>query len=743
MSIKVNKTTTTLRLAAGGAQGPKGADSGISYQSVSGLRQAAVPTGGTEVTTRGYAANGDGGGGRWWYDATSTDAHDGGLVVRPNGIASDALPGRYIRLRERNTVDPAWYGAVAGTDAAYSTANTAAWKAAAAAALAHDAVLVADGQHYIDASATSPLNILCHADLRRCEILYSATSGGKIAILVGPDTYSATLNNKLTNKAIEFGAITNLGKTLGTGVWGDDTALKVTNTADSHLSAISIRYAGTGLWMSAKGGTGTVNNTFDLPLIMTCRVSQLNMPEDAASWVNENRFYGGHFIIGSNETRSMSSLTYTLTASGVAGAATGGTFVLTYSGTGGGTATIPYNATVAQMDAAVNSMAGIIAVGGATVGGTDGGPWTVSVPGGRSTLAFTANFSGMTPAPSTANVYALGYNYTPISGTCYIKQSNDRSGGQQLSHNRWYGPNIEGGIVEWKIDTSGVYHRWYDLRCESQHADPDNPVMFRHDGSGAATRNTVILGFSTENITWYETGNSRYNQVLTNDNITLVGESTGNRGLVTLATYQTGGSLLRVVQAADVAGLAAAGVTSTVGVPLASDATLANRWGYDLQLLYTRFKSVLGAFARFRITHTDGRLDWGPGTSDTYDTNLYRASAGVLATDSTFRVGTLNPTTALTVGANGSGIKQIYRSYVGITNLTIGANSFADTDITLAGVAQGDVFHITTQSRPSGNITWEWFVVGADTWSIRLINLTSSPITVNSITFWYLWFDMT
>lgn len=61
------------------------------------LRAYGVHNDNDVMVVLGYAAEGDGGGGTFWFDAASTVADDDGTVIRPNDIAAGD-PGRWIRL---------------------------------------------------------------------------------------------------------------------------------------------------------------------------------------------------------------------------------------------------------------------------------------------------------------------------------------------------------------------------------------------------------------------------------------------------------------------------------------------------------------------------------------------------------------------------------------------------------------------------------------------------------------------
>jgi hypothetical protein len=61
------------------------------------------------VEVMGYAAINDGGHGPFYWDASSSDTADDGIVVLPTGHVGN---GRWIRIRKKGHTNPRWYGAV-------------------------------------------------------------------------------------------------------------------------------------------------------------------------------------------------------------------------------------------------------------------------------------------------------------------------------------------------------------------------------------------------------------------------------------------------------------------------------------------------------------------------------------------------------------------------------------------------------------------------------------------------------
>jgi hypothetical protein len=79
--------------------------------SIAALRAAGTPTtSNTRITVLGYTTAGDGGGGEFYWDASSTDADDGGITILPTGYAGT---GRWKRHYE-GAILGKWFGLVTG-----------------------------------------------------------------------------------------------------------------------------------------------------------------------------------------------------------------------------------------------------------------------------------------------------------------------------------------------------------------------------------------------------------------------------------------------------------------------------------------------------------------------------------------------------------------------------------------------------------------------------------------------------
>ena len=85
----------------------KGTTNTDQTDSIAGLR--ALEGGGSEyVFVGGYYENGDGGGGYFYWDATSTASDNAGTIITPN---SSPATGRWIRLYDNIVVNAEWFGA--------------------------------------------------------------------------------------------------------------------------------------------------------------------------------------------------------------------------------------------------------------------------------------------------------------------------------------------------------------------------------------------------------------------------------------------------------------------------------------------------------------------------------------------------------------------------------------------------------------------------------------------------------
>ena len=85
------------------------------------LKALAAPDYGTTVVLLGYDTVGDGGGGTFWYDSSSTAADNGGTIIQP---ASLPATGRWKRIYV-GPVNVMWFGAVKDSGANTTNSTTA------------------------------------------------------------------------------------------------------------------------------------------------------------------------------------------------------------------------------------------------------------------------------------------------------------------------------------------------------------------------------------------------------------------------------------------------------------------------------------------------------------------------------------------------------------------------------------------------------------------------------------------
>lgn len=145
------------------------------------------------------------------------------------------------------------------------------------------------------------------------------------------------------------------------------------------------------------------------------------------------------------------------------------------------------------------------------------------------------------------------------------------------------------------------------------------------------------------------------------------------------------------------AGTYAAGNDSRItGALQTSGGTMAGTLGSTLAATTNVAYSALvtgDGFDRFR-SYTDGKLEWGPGNV-TRDTNLYRASAGSLKTDSFFSMGGSGQASgqftvfsgaakALVAGTAGGGlaVKEGTNARLGVATLSAGTVTVSNTGVT-------------------------------------------------------------
>lgn len=273
MSVIVRPSPVTVTENSAGTQGPQGADSGISYGSVAALRAlGSAPAAGTRVDTRGYAANGDGGEGVWYWDNTSTDADNTGTVVKITAVTT----GRWKRIRQLGENRVEWFGALTANSAAD---NTAAWALAHAQALSEGGYLTMGRGTF--AFTAGSVALQTDAELQHATFTVSGTAG--VGFQVGVSAVNAAADNTKRIWA-RLPKVTQLGQGTAAGVWGSDIGVKIVNVQDSYIWCRDVSSFGTGVRVSAQGGTAlsgsTVDNQIFLPILNNCKVGVELNPED-------------------------------------------------------------------------------------------------------------------------------------------------------------------------------------------------------------------------------------------------------------------------------------------------------------------------------------------------------------------------------------------------------------------------------------------------------------------------------
>lgn len=97
------------------------------------------------------------------------------------------------------------------------------------------------------------------------------------------------------------------------------------------------------------------------------------------------------------------------------------------------------------------------------------------------------------------------------------------------------------------------------------------------------------------------------------------------------------------------------------------------------------------------------------------------------------------------LGASGSNVKKVKTGTVTVDPAEIAAVETGETDVTIAGVAAGDlVVMIPPATLDAGIVVSSPSrVSAADTVKLRLGNITAGAINVASATWTYVWFDLT
>lgn len=97
----------------------------------------------------------------------------------------------------------------------------------------------------------------------------------------------------------------------------------------------------------------------------------------------------------------------------------------------------------------------------------------------------------------------------------------------------------------------------------------------------------------------------------------------------------------------------------------------------------------------------------------------------------------------LTVGDSGINLGGIKTGTVNIDPASIAAGETLDVDVTITGVAAGDIVHLQPPSTFEADLIVSHMEVTANTVTVRLYNPTAGAINGTDRTWRYLWHDLT
>jgi hypothetical protein len=183
-------------------------------------------------------------------------------------------------------------------------------------------------------------------------------------------------------------------------------------------------------------------------------------------------------------------------------------------------------------------------------------------------------------------------------------------------------------------------------------------------------------------------------------------DDTGNQLGTAIFVQRSDGQITTGASSSKSARLAAVWATSGIsGFSVQPSATIGSAAGFDAQMSATTERAfqtlVTGEANRRLVIYTDGKLEWGDGTT-TRDTNLYRELAGQLRTDSALRVG---------------------------TNLGVGASPSATARLTVTNSAAGQLAAFTRTA--TGDSAPLVVFLAGDTTTAQAIGVSVSGDAVN------------
>lgn len=252
----------------------------------------------TRVNVLGYTTSGDGGGGEFYWDSTSTEPDNGGTIFQVTGVTT----GRWKRVFSGGTLNVLWFGVKCDYTSSSTTNNVSAINSAIAAAVvlrnagadSQTAPNIVSlyfpyGKGYrITDTITIPNNISVIAD---GQIVFDNVANDRPAVVIGDEF--------LTQRRTYVLDVTNKNPTN----WPNDTSNDHNFTTNSigikffnhNACEINVRRStnfGIGVQFLGGNNVGFAYNEVTLGTIASNKV-QVELSGEEFGWCNENNFYGG------------------------------------------------------------------------------------------------------------------------------------------------------------------------------------------------------------------------------------------------------------------------------------------------------------------------------------------------------------------------------------------------------------------------------------------------------------------
>lgn len=255
-----------------------------------------------KVNVLGYYAPGDGGGGEFYWDSSSTEADNSGTIIQVTGVTT----GRWKRNLQGNTLNILWFGAKNDYTSTSTTNNAPSINAAmTAAATLRTSGIESQTQGSIVSvyfpygkgfRITDTINVSNNISvIMDGQVVFDNTANDRPAIVIGDSTLTQRKQHiiDVTNKnATTWPAedVNGVFSTISTGV-------KLVN---QYWCEITIRRAANfTVGVQCYGDTlGFVYNEVKLGILAGNKVG-LDLSGETSGWCNENNFYGGRFSTSS------------------------------------------------------------------------------------------------------------------------------------------------------------------------------------------------------------------------------------------------------------------------------------------------------------------------------------------------------------------------------------------------------------------------------------------------------------